>query len=52
VDTEQELEYSQIPRGIIDDVRSWVQSNQLIAIGLQDASLERILSRYLALLNG
>ena len=52
VDTEQELEYSQIPSGIIDEVRSWVQSNQLIAIGLQDTSLERVLSRYLALLNG
>jgi len=51
VDTEQELEYSQIPSGIIDEVRSWRESNQLIAMGLQDSSLEQVLSQYLALLS-
>jgi hypothetical protein len=52
VDIEKEIDYNEIPSGIIHEVRSWLESNHLIAIGLQDTSLARILSQYLAQLNG
>jgi len=52
VETEQEVDYSEIPSYIVHDVRHWLESNLFVATGRQETSLATLLSQYLALLSG
>jgi hypothetical protein len=49
VDTEQEIDYREIPGEIVREARSWLESNLLVA-NQTDTSLARLLSEYLAVL--
>jgi hypothetical protein len=50
VDTEQAIDYCEIPSQVVREARSWLESN--LATAKQDGSLARVLSEYLNVLKG
>jgi hypothetical protein len=50
VDTEQEIDYREIPVEVLREARSWLESNLAVA-HQRDISLARLLSQYLSVLN-
>lgn len=48
LDTEQSIEYREIPREVVREACSWLESN--LAKANKDASLARVLSEYLIVL--
>jgi hypothetical protein len=49
MDTEQEIDYREIPAEVVREARSWLESNLAVA-NQHDKSLARLLAEYLAVL--